>query len=103
MFPQTNERKGATKEKDQKKERAGPWNLPQLRKSIKVAFGDILLMIFTAAWKTCWVSHSYHQPGGGYNKNGTDNQLTDHLHRILDATSPPDSVEICGRNERWGP
>jgi hypothetical protein len=26
-----------------KKERGGPWNLPQLRKSVKVAFGNIFL------------------------------------------------------------
>jgi hypothetical protein len=35
-----------------KKEREGPWNRPQMRKSIKVACGDIFLMIFTIAWKT---------------------------------------------------
>jgi len=35
-----------------KKERGGPWNLPHLRKSAKVAFGNIFLAIFTVAWKT---------------------------------------------------
>jgi len=44
---------GSKKEKEpKKKERGGPWNLPHLRKSVKVAFGNICLTIFTAAWKT---------------------------------------------------
>jgi hypothetical protein len=30
----------------------GPWNRPQMRKSVKVACGNIFLMIFTIAWKT---------------------------------------------------
>jgi hypothetical protein len=30
----------------------GPWNLPHLRKPVKVAFGNICLTIFTGAWKT---------------------------------------------------
>jgi hypothetical protein len=35
-----------------KKERGGLWKLPQQWKSEAVAFGDIFLMISTAAWKS---------------------------------------------------
>jgi hypothetical protein len=35
-----------------KKERGGPWKLPQPWKSAKVASGDFCLMISTAAWKS---------------------------------------------------
>jgi hypothetical protein len=43
---------GSKKEKEPKKKGGGPWNLPHLRKSVEVAFGNICLTIFTAAWKT---------------------------------------------------
>ena len=46
----------AKKEKRTKKERklrrGSLWKLPQPRKSFKVAFGNIFLMISSAAWKT---------------------------------------------------
>jgi hypothetical protein len=40
------------------------WKLPQPRKSSKVAFGTIFLMISSAAWKTLLGFHSYHKHGG---------------------------------------
>jgi len=43
------------KKEPKKKETSGRgslWKLPQPRKSFKVAFGNIFLMISTAAWKT---------------------------------------------------
>jgi hypothetical protein len=50
--------------------RRGLWKMPQLRKSNKDAFGDILLMISTSclekpSQKTLRLSHIYHSLGGG--------------------------------------
>ena len=49
--------------------REGLWKMPQLRKSTKVAFGDISLMISTSCLekppqKTLRLSHIYHSPDG---------------------------------------
>jgi hypothetical protein len=51
VFPQL--RLGAQrKKKEAKKKETGLWKLPQQWKSEKVAFGDFLLTISTAAWKS---------------------------------------------------
>jgi hypothetical protein len=52
IFSTNLERRPKERKRTKKKERGGPWNLPHLRKSVKVAFGNICLMIFTVAWKT---------------------------------------------------
>ena len=50
--------------------REGLWNMPQLWKSIQIAFGGFLLMISTSCLeqppqKTLRLFHMYHSPDGG--------------------------------------
>jgi hypothetical protein len=65
------------KKEAKKKERGGLWKLPQPWKSEAVAFGDIFLMISTAAWK------SLRKKRCGFPTVTTDPTTTNHPREII--------------------
>ena len=65
------------KKKEPKKKESGLWKLPQPWKSEKVAFGNIFLMISTAAWKSLRTKRS------GFPTVTTGPAVINHLREII--------------------
>jgi hypothetical protein len=72
--------------KKKKKKREGPWNRPQMRKSIKVAFGYFLDDFLNCLENPAGFSTATTGPAAVPLQKKNQNNQRDHLHEILDAS-----------------